>query len=420
MSLENLTQEQKLIFYEIATRVWKYRGPSIQAELLNRISKEGFERLQWTGALTHKEVSYFQEISPVIDFISRTEFGTEYLEFLNRLQEFAEECDSELQRRDTERRNEERLRREAYQIAQAEQAEKDKIQRVVNAKKAYEQAEKRRQETYEVLRQGDVSMFDLDFRITSNSPTDEVARLMSQLGRTTVIVSPGSWGSAFHTSDNCEWLIKGRNRASKFSYLGNLISIKVEDAIYQYKKRPCHSCFMFWWEGGINPNPEFGEGDSNPSEGIEVFLGDPVTLNQGAFEDFEAEVIDLLRDDKTHVKVLTHSLGREIELIVPVDYLDYPENIDAIRQDRAAQEQRKLEESFRIENERIRTLEELILRLENGLKTMVQNELKSMLVEIENRLENLGITATNSLSMEYLQERLNKRIQEAKRQTVGT
>jgi hypothetical protein len=177
---------------------------------------------------------------------------------------------------------------------------------------------------------------------------------------------------------------------------------------------------MFWWEGGINPNPEFGEGDSNTSEGIEIFLGDPVTLNQGAFEDFEAEVIDLLRGDKSHVKVLTHSLGREIELIVPVDYLDYPENIDAIRQDRAAQEQRKLEESFRIENERLRTLEELILRLENGLKTMVQNDLKSLLIEVENRLENLGITGTNSLSMEYLQERLDKRIQEAKRQTVGT
>ncbi len=418
MSLENLTQEQKLIFYEIATRVWKYRGPRIQAELLNRISREGYERLQWTEALTLKEVSYFQEISPVIDFISRPEFGAEYLEFLERLQEFAEECDSELQRRDIERRNEDKLRREAYQKAQAEQAEKDKIQRVINAKKAYEQAEKRRQETYEVLRQGDVSMFGLDFRITSNSPTDEIARLMSQLGRTTVIVSPGSWGSAFHTSGNCEWLIKGRNRASKFTYLGDLISIEVEDAIYQYKKRPCHSCFMFWWEGGINPNPEFGEGDTNSSESVEIFLGDPVTLNQGAFEDFEAQVIDLLRDDKSHVKVLTHSLGREIELIVPVDYLNFPENIDAIRLDRAAQEQRKLEESFRIENERMRTLEELILRLENGLKTLVQSDLKSLLVEIENRLENLGITGTNSLSMEYLQERLSKRIQEARRQVV--
>ena len=416
MSLENLTQEQKLIFYEIATRVWKYRGPSIQAELLNRISKEGYERLQWTEALTHTEVTYFQEKSLVIDFISRPEFGTEYLEFLERLQEFAGECDSELQRRDIERKNEDKLRREAYQIAQAEQAEKDKIQRVVNAKKAYEQAEKRRQETYEVLRQGDVSMFGLDFRITSNSPTDEVARLMSQLGRTTVIISPGSWGSAFHTSGNCEWLIKGRNRASKFTYLGDLISIEVEDAIYQYKKRPCHSCFMFWWEGGINPNPEFGEADTNPSESIEIFLGDPVTLNQGAFQDFEAEVIDLLRSDKSHVKVLTHSLGREIELIVPVDYLDFPENIDAIRLDRADQEQRKLEESFRIETERIRTLEELILRLEKALKTMVQNDLKSLLSEVENRLENLGLNGTNSLSIEYLQERLKKRIQEAKRQ----
>ncbi len=175
---------------------------------------------------------------------------------------------------------------------------------------------------------------------------------------------------------------------------------------------------MVWWEGWINPNPEFGEGDTNSSEGVEIYLGDSVTLNQGAFEDFEAQVIDLLRDDKSHVKVLTHSLGREIELIVPVDYLNFPENIDAIRLDRAAQEQRKLEESFRIENERMRTLEELILRLENGLKTLVQSDLKSLLVEIENRLENLGITGTNSLSMEYLQERLSKRIQEAKRQVV--
>ena len=91
-------------------------------------------------------------------------------------------------------------------------------------------------------------------------------------------------------------------------------------------------------------------------------------------------------------------------MIVPVDYLDFPENIDSIRLDRADQEQRKLEDSFRIENERMRTLEELILRLENGLKTLVQNDLNG----------------TNSLSMEYLQERLKKRIQEAKRQTVGT
>ena len=103
-------------------------------------------------------------------------------------------------------------------------------------------------------------------------------------------------------------------------------------------------------------------------------------------------------------------------MIVPVDYLDFPENIDSIRLDRANQEQRKLEESFRIENERIRTLEELILRLENALKTMVQNDLKSLLGEVENRLENLGLNGTNSLSMEYLQERLKKRIQEAKRQ----
>jgi hypothetical protein len=107
---------------------------------------------------------------------------------------------------------------------------------------------------------------------------------MSQLGRTTVVVSPGSWGSAFHTSERCEWLNKGRGRASKFTNLGSLITIGVEDAIYQYKKRPCHSCFVFWWSGEINPHPEFGPEDDDYDEVIEVFLGDPITINSGAWQ----------------------------------------------------------------------------------------------------------------------------------------
>jgi hypothetical protein len=414
MALSNLSKSDILIFYEIATRIWKFRGVKIQTELLNRIFKEGFERLEWTGAMPLKETEYFKALPEHLDFSSHSEVAQDYLEFLGRIDEFATECDSELARLDNERKELDRQRREAYQQALEIQKERQKIERVINAKKAYEEAEKRRQETYDYLREGDVSMFDLEFRITSKSATDDIARLMSQLARTTVVISPGNWGSAFHTSSHCDWLNKGRNRASKYTSVGSLITVGVEDAIYKYKKRPCHSCFMFWWEGEINPHPEFDEDEILDDDVIEIFLGDFATINQGAWEDFEVEVVDLLRHDKSHVKIKTHTLGRDIELVVPVEYLDFPEDIESVRREKVLKEQRDLEAKFRLENERLRTLEELILLLENGLKLLTQFQLRELLVSVEKRLDNLGLGEEQSLSLEYLHKRLARRIQEAR------
>lgn len=414
MALSNLSKSDILIFYEIATRIWKFRGAKTQEELLNRILKEGFEILEWTGAMPLKETEFFKSLPEHLDFSRRIEAIEDYLEFLGRIDEFATECDSELARLDEERKELDRKKREAYQQALELQKERQKLERVINTKKAYEEAEKRRQETYEYLRQGDVSMFDLDFRITSKSATDDIARLMSQLARTTVVISPGSWGSAFHTSANCDWLNKGRNRASKYSSVGSLLTVGVEDAIYKYKKRPCHSCFMFWWEGEINPHPEFDDDDISDEDVIEIFLGDTAIINQGAWESFQVEVVDLLRHDKSHVKIKTHSLGRDIELVVPVEYLDFPEDIESIRRERALKEQRDLEEKFRVENERLRTLEELILLLENGLKLMTQPQLKELLESVEKRFVNLGLGEEQSLSLDYLHNRLARRIEEAR------
>ena len=416
LSLENLTNNQILIFYEIATRLWKFRGQKVQHELLMRINKEGFERLEWTGALTSKEVSFFQDNSPEVDFISRSEFIDEYFEFLGKIDMYVEQCNLELQKKDLERQIQEKIRREAHQAALAEEAERLKLQRVVNAKKAYEEAEKHRYEVYQTLRQGDVSMFDLEFRISSNTPSDEIARLMSQLGRTNVVISPGTWGSAFHTSELCEWLNKGRDRASKFTPVGNLISIGVEEAIYRYKKRPCHSCFMFWWKGEINPHPEFDREETENSEVVEIFLGDPVIFNQGPLEGFEGEVINLLRDDISHVKVRTNSLGRAVEFEVSVDYLDFPEGIEEIRSQRAQLEKQLLERKFEIENEKVRTLEELIILIENGLNRDTQDNLRKLVKEVEIRLVNLQLEEKENLSIEYLLARLNNRIQQAKKQ----
>lgn len=418
MALANLSKADILIFYEIATRIWKFRGLKIQTELLGRILNEGFERLEWTGAMPLKETEYFKALPQHLDFTSRVEVSHDYLEFLGRIDEFTTECDAELARLDEERKELERKRREVYQKELEIQEERQKLERVINAKKAYEEAERRRQETYDYLRQGDVSMFDLDFRITSKSATDDIARLMSQLARTTVVISPGSWGSAFHTSSLCDWLNKGRYRASKYSTVGSLITVGVEDAIYKYKKRPCHSCFMFWWEGEINPHPEFGEDENLDDDVIEIYLGDSATINQGAWEDFEVEIVDLLRHDKSHVKIKTHSLGKEIELVVPVEYLEFPENIESIRREKVLQEQRELEEKFRAENERLRTLEELILVLENGLKLMTQSHLRDLLTSVEKRLDNLGLSEAHSLPLDYLYKRLARRIEETRIQIL--
>lgn len=403
MLLSDLSKSQIMIFYEIATRVWKFRGVAIQKELLHRIVKEDLQTLQWTGAMSVKETSFFQQLPPDLDFRSNQLLIDIYLEFLARIAEFEKECDEELQKIDSAKREREK-----------KSQERDKLERVINTKRAYEEAEKRRQETYEVLRQGDVSMFDLDFRITSNSATDEIARLMSQLGRTTVVVSPGSWGSAFHTSERCEWLNKGRSRASKFTNLGSLITIGVEEAIYQYKKRPCHSCFVFWWSGEINPYPEFGPEDDNSGEDLEVFLGDLITINTGIWKGFEAEVCDLMRNNKAYVKVKTHTLGKEIELEIPVEYLDFPENIDELRTERARIEEQRLADKFQLETTQVRTLEELILQLENGLNEFTQHDLKKLLERVENRLSGLALATPDSLSLEYLLDRLNRGISQAR------
>ena len=414
MLLSDLSKSQIMTFYEIATRVWKFRGAAIQKELLHRIVKEDYQKLEWTGAMPLKEISFFQQLPPYLDFRSNPYLIDVYLEFLERIGEFEAECDAELQKIDSERLEQEKERRAAHKKALADQAERDKLERVVNTKRAYEEAEKRRQETYEALRQGDVSMFDLDFRITSNSATDEIARLMSQLGRTTVVVSPGSWGSAFHTSERCEWLNKGRSRASKFTNLGSLITIGVEEAIYQYKKRPCHSCFVFWWSGEINPYPEFGPEDNEFDEILEVFLGDPVTINKGGFKGIEGEVCDLMREDKAYVKVKIQSLGKESELAVPIGLLDFPDNINELREERARMEERRLEEKFKLETTQVRTLEELILQLENGLNEFTQHDLKNLLAGVENRLNGLALTTPDSLSLEYLLNRLNRGISQAR------
>ena len=77
-------------------------------------------------------------------------------------------------------------------------------------------------------------------------------------------------------------------------------------------------------------------------------------------------------------------------------------------------EERRLEEKFKLETTQVRTLEELILQLENGLNEFTQHDLKNLLEGVENRLSGLALATSDSLSLEYLLNRLNRGISQAR------
>ena len=123
-----------------------------------------------------------------------------------------------------------------------------------------------------------------------------------------------------------------------------------------------------------------------------------------------------MREDKAYVKVKIHSLGKESELAVPIGDLDFPENIDDLREERARIEEQRLADKFQLETTQVRTLEELILQLENGLNEFTQHDLKNLLEGVENRLSGLALATSDSLSLEYLLNRLNRGISQARTQ----
>ena len=70
--------------------------------------------------------------------------------------------------------------------------------------------------------------------------------------------------------------------------------------------------------------------------------------------------------------------------------------------------------TFQLETTQVRTLEELILQLENGLNEFTQHDLKNLLEGVENRLSGLALATSDSLSLEYLLNRLNRGISQAR------
>ena len=83
-------------------------------------------------------------------------------------------------------------------------------------------------------------------------------------------------------------------------------------------------------------------------------------------------------------------------------------------EERARIEEQRLADKFQLETTQVRTLEELILQLENGLNEFTQHDLKDLLAGVENRLSGLALATSDSLSLEYLLNRLNRGISQAR------
>ena len=151
MKLSDLTERQLVYFYEIATRIWKFRGITYQPELLRLIFIHGYDRLRTMTTLTEIETKYFKLLPPEIDFSKSQEIATLYLEFLSKIQNYEVKCEEGLRLLDLERQEEERQRMAAHQILVLKQEEEARIKRVeeakVRAKQAridYEKAENQR------------------------------------------------------------------------------------------------------------------------------------------------------------------------------------------------------------------------------------------------------------------------------------
>lgn len=77
----------------------------------------------------------------------------------------------------------------------------------------------------------------------------EIQRHKEQLGVERVVVSTGSRAQTFHIDVYCKWMWSGRAKSSRYSDLPDIAEVSVEEAVRIFRRRPCDSCFDFWWRG---------------------------------------------------------------------------------------------------------------------------------------------------------------------------
>ena len=159
-----------------------------------------------------------------------------------------------------------------------------------------------------------------DYNFNSFLPDREIQRHKEQLGVEMVVVSTGTRAQTFHIDANCTWMWSGRVKSSKHSDLPPIVEVSVEDAVRVWRRRPCDSCFDFWWRGESRSTnlPEDSSETSPPLK-----LHDRVLILDGPFNSLVGTISKEIQGKPNHFRVIVSVFGRETPIEIQASFLKH-------------------------------------------------------------------------------------------------
>ena len=137
---------------------------------------------------------------------------------------------------------------------------------------------------------------------------DEIQRHKEQLGVERVVVSTGSRAQTFHIDVYCRWMWSGRAKSSRYSDLPDIAEVSVEEAVRIFRRRPCDSCFDFWWRGESKA-PLLNDQVTVPKYAFKVH--DRVLALDGPFKSLVGIITDEIAGKSQRFRVLLSIFGKE-------------------------------------------------------------------------------------------------------------
>ena len=147
---------------------------------------------------------------------------------------------------------------------------------------------------------------------------DEIQRHKEQLGVERVVVSTGSRAQTFHIDGNCRWMWSGRVKSSRYSDLPDIAEVSVEEAVRILRRRPCDSCFDFWWRGDPKV-PLFNDQLTVPK--YEFKIHDRVLILDGPFNSLVGVITNELPGRLNVFRVIISIFGRETPIEISASAL---------------------------------------------------------------------------------------------------
>jgi hypothetical protein len=160
--------------------------------------------------------------------------------------------------------------------------------------------------TYEDKKLEDRTQESYDFN--SFLVDSEIQRHKEQLGVERVVVSTGTRAQTFHIDLNCTWMWSGRTKSSKYADLPDIAEVSVEDAVRVWRRRPCNSCFDFWWRGETR---SWNTSEELPVSGYQLNVHDRVLILEGPFNSLVGTIAEELSGKFPKFRVIVSIFGKE-------------------------------------------------------------------------------------------------------------